>query len=193
MLVRANTSAIRTHRSSNKARLKYDAPIQGVRKEVSNLISEMRTHFARSIGDIWLPLRAVRIALCELAIALNPGCSAEKTPPEATLSWLGPLTRPAKASGCAMPVLYSAPNSDYRQIAMVDVTADYDASDETVLGLLRQKACETGADAVIVVNNRRQTRGAPLPGYAAGEPDDVGPQSGANISERQHSPDLGEV
>lgn len=92
-----------------------------------------------------------------------------------------------------MPVLYSAPNSDYSQVAMVDVTADYGASDETVFGLLRQKACETGADAVIVVNNRRQTRGAPLPGYAAGEPDDVGPQSGANISERQHSPELGEV
>jgi hypothetical protein len=131
--------------------------------------------------------------LSALALLSSFGCAPEKIQPEATVSWLGPAVYSARPPDCRMRVLYSAPNTDYQQIAMVDVTAAYDTDDQTILELVRRKACETGADAVIIASDRRQGRGEPLPGHAAGEPNDLGPQSGVNTSQRQHNPELGEA
>jgi hypothetical protein len=137
--------------------------------------------------------RILEVGLTALALLESFGCAAEKMQPEVTISWLGPAAYSARPPDCRMRVLYTSPNTDYLQIAMVDVVAAYDTSDQTILELVRRKACETGADAVIIASDRRQSRGEPLPGYAAGEPNDLGPQSGANISQRQHNPELGEV
>ncbi len=127
------------------------------------------------------------------AFALMAGCAEKREPPEATVSWLAPRTRAAKSFDCTMPVLSAMPNTDYQQIAIVEVTDDYNADDREVLGLAQRKACETGADALVVFENQRQQRGKPLPGFSADEGQDVGPESGVNIRQREHAPEVDEV
>ena len=92
-----------------------------------------------------------------------------------------------------MPLLDAMPRSDYQQIAIVEVSDDYNADDAEVLGLARRKGCETGADALVILENQRQKQGEPLPGLSAEEGQDIGPESGVNVSEREHAPEVGEV
>lgn len=58
-----------------------------------------------------------------------------------------------------MAMLSALPNVDYQQIAIVEVSDDYDADQQEVNGLARRKACETGADALVVLENTRQKEG----------------------------------
>ena len=76
---------------------------------------------------------------------------------------------------------------------MVEVSGDYYADDQELISLAQRKACETGADALVIVEDRRQKRGAPLPGVSATEGQDIGPQSGINVRAREHAPEVGEV
>ena len=125
--------------------------------------------------------------------AILLGCSARKQPPEADLSWLAPQTRSAKPADCSMPLLTALPLTEYQEIATVEVSGDYDAADQELLSLARRKACETGADALVILEDQRQKAGKPLPGISATEGQDVGPQSGINIRAREHAPEVGEA
>ena len=58
-----------------------------------------------------------------------------------------------------MPILNSAPlESDYRKIAIVEAWGTLDHKDE-MLDALRQKACSTGADALLIVSSQSQVDG----------------------------------
>ena len=92
-------------------------------------------------------------------LTLLAGCADKKEPPEATLSWLAPQTRAAKPVDCPMEMLSALPNVDYQQIAIVEVSDDYNADQQEVIRLARRKACETGADALVILENTRQTEG----------------------------------
>jgi hypothetical protein len=138
-------------------------------------------------------LKLAMAVLALIATMMVSGCGSQKDPPEATISWLAPQTRPAKPVNCAMPMLDSMPNADFQQIAIVQVSDDYDADDQEVISLARRKACETGADALVILENERQEEGKPLPGYSAEEGKDLGPETGINIREREHTPEVGEV
>jgi len=124
-------------------------------------------------------------------VAILSSCTAEKDPPETTVSWLAPQTRAAKPFDCPIPMLSAMPNADYQEIAIVEVTDDYNADNQEVYGLLRRKACETGADALVVLEDQRQERGKPLPGNSADEGKDVG-DTGVNVSSREHNAEVGE-
>jgi len=126
-------------------------------------------------------------------LAMLSSCINEKDPPESTVSWLAPQTRAAKPFDCSIPMLTALPNTDYQQIAIVEVSDDYNADNQEVYGLARRKACETGADALVILEDQRQKKGEPLPGYSAEEGKDVGPEAGVNVREREHSPGVGEV
>jgi hypothetical protein len=128
-----------------------------------------------------------------LTLAPLPGCGSQKEPPDATVSWLAPQTHAAKPADCTMPMLSALPNSDYQEIAIVEVTDDYDADDHEVMTLAHRKACETGADALVILEDQKQKRGKPLAGFSAEEGKDIGPDSGANVRSREHEPELGEV
>jgi hypothetical protein len=121
------------------------------------------------------------------------GCAGRKDTPETTISWLAPQTRAAKSADCQMPMLGELPNVDYQEIALVEVTGDYDADDTAMSSLARRKACETGADALVILENQQQKRGEPLAGASATEGKDLGPQTGANVRAREHAPEVGEV
>jgi hypothetical protein len=80
-----------------------------------------------------------------------------------------------------MPMLTALPNADYQQIAIIEVVDDYNAEAQEVEGLARRKACETGADAVVILENQKQklgTSSAPPGGRAAAHADDHEPEPG---------------
>lgn len=135
----------------------------------------------------------IRFAILILTLEALLGCGSQKDPPDATVSWLAPQTRAAKPADCAMPMLSALPNSDYQEIAIVEVTDDYNADDHEVMTLAHRKACETGADALVILEDQKQKLGKPLPGFSAEEGKDIGPDSGVNVRGREHEPELGEV
>jgi hypothetical protein len=157
----------------------------------------------RTVADFGLQLGRVRTTVGTLMPRRGPaligilvfvsGCGGQKDPPETAISWLAPQLRAAKPADCSMPLLSQLPNVDYQQIAIVEVSDDYDADPHEVTDLARRKACETGADALVILENQQQKRGQPLPGFSAEEGKDVGPESGANIRAREHAPEVGEV
>jgi hypothetical protein len=55
-----------------------------------------------------------------------------------------------------MPILESMPLTSYEQVAIVEAWADLKAQPAQVLPELQRKACETGADALVVVNSAHQ-------------------------------------
>jgi hypothetical protein len=124
----------------------------------------------------------VLVAAMTLVVAPIVGC-AQKDPPESTISWLAPQTRAAKSADCTMPVLAELPNADYQQIAIVEVADDFNADDQEVAGIARRKACETGADALVILENKRQA----LSDSA------IAKEGGAKAHANDHTPEVGEV
>ena len=96
-----------------------------------------------------------------MCVTIAAGCAEQKVPSEVTLSWLAPETRAAKPPDCAMPLLSALPNTDYQELAVVQVTADYDSEDQEVRRLAQRKACESGTDALVIVEDRRQDSNLP--------------------------------
>ena len=119
-------------------------------------------------------------------------CAQKKDPPEATISWLAPQTRAAEPADCPIQVLSAPPNADYHQVAIVEVSDDYNASNAEVTALVRRKACETGADALVIVEDQQQKRGEALPGYS-GDSRDAMSGSGVTNKGPSHAPEVGEV
>jgi len=98
---------------------------------------------------------ALLAALCA-ALALSAGCSTERTPMQVTVTQLAPYVNAAKDPGCAIPVLNTMPIGTYSQVAIVEAWADLKDSQDDVLPALRRKACETGADALVILNSTHQ-------------------------------------
>ncbi len=126
-------------------------------------------------------------ALLGGVLLILSGCAAQKDPPEATISWLGPRSRAAKPPDCAMPTLAQLPSTDYQQIAIVEVDADYDEDPAVLDRLARREACDTGADALVITDRARQQLGG---SDRADIPQDSKAPGG---NEMQHTPDVGEA
>ncbi len=139
----------------------------------------------------WLPKVTVAVLIATVFIVY--GCAVSVPPPEATLSPIGTYMHVAKPPDCAMPVLRDSPSRKYQQVAIVDAWGDKTAKDSDLLSLVKRKACEAGADAVVITEDRTQNQGDLLPGYGPGADTEVGPESGVNVSERVHPPEVGEV
>jgi hypothetical protein len=130
-------------------------------------------------------------------IVAAAGCSAEpNAPPTATVTEIETTTRPAKDPNCYMPVIYAEPTVDYRKVAIVDAWASLKYSQQQVLDEIKRKACETGADAVLMLSGTQQIsrnllyEGAPnsarLAGGANGPPGDY-------IMDRERESEIGSV
>ncbi|HEV3112701.1 MAG TPA: hypothetical protein VGY99_19625 [Candidatus Binataceae bacterium] len=124
-------------------------------------------------------------------------CATEPTmPPTANVTEIETTTRAAKDPNCYMPVIYAEPTVDYRKIAIVDAWASLQYSQQQVLEEVKRKACETGADAVLVLSGNQQVtrrqlyEGEPNPtrlAYGADAP------PGDYIMDRERQPDIGGV
>jgi hypothetical protein len=124
-------------------------------------------------------------------------CSSEPNmPPTATVTPIETTTRPAKDPNCYMPVIYAEPTVDYRKIAIVDAWASLKYSKDQVMEEVKRKACETGADAVLMLSGTQQVsrrllyEGAPNSARLAGGAD-TGP--GDYIMDREKESDIGSV
>ena len=137
-------------------------------------------------------LGALTIALTAMTMFVS-GCYVTEIPaPSATVSPMTSYMRPAKAPNCTLQVLYTMPIADVQQLALVDTWGDELTNDAGLLPVLKRKACEIGADAVVITSDKRQHEGEQLAGYD----DKVGDavvNDAANVSKRQHDPTVGEL
>ena len=100
-------------------------------------------------------MRIVVIIVLTLAAV---GCAqVVSLPPQVTLSEVEPSGRAAKPPDCDMPVLRHDPLKDFRRVAIVEALGNVYATEAEVLPAVQRKACETGADAIIVLTSKSQT------------------------------------
>jgi hypothetical protein len=112
----------------------------------------------------------VRISeLLTLAViaGLAAGCAKVALPPQADVSEIEPSGRAAKPPDCDMPVLRSPPLQDYREVAIIEGVGNTFLSEADVLPVVKRKACETGADAIVITGSKSQTSEG-LVGYYVG-------------------------
>lgn len=101
-------------------------------------------------------MKLIRMTACIAFAAAIAGCSSQKTPLQVAVTQLGPYTHAAKSPDCKMPVLGLMPLGSLSQIAIVEVWADQKDQPPDVLPALQRKACETGADALVIINSEHQ-------------------------------------
>ena len=92
-----------------------------------------------------------------LTIAVAGCAHVISLPPQVTLSEVEPSGRAAKPPDCNMPVLRHEPLTDFRKVAIVEGLGNVYASEADVLPAVQRKACETGADAIVILTSRAQT------------------------------------
>jgi hypothetical protein len=84
------------------------------------------------------------------------GCGAQHVPMQVNVTQLAPYVHAAKDPACSMPVFEAMPLSSYRQVAIVEAWADLKDQENDVIPALKRKACETGADALVILNSQHQ-------------------------------------
>jgi hypothetical protein len=93
-----------------------------------------------------------------MALWAAAGCArVVSLPPQITMAEIEPSDRAAKPPNCRMPVLRSEPLRSYRKVAIIEGLANVFAHESDVLPLVVSKACEVGADAIVVETSRAQT------------------------------------
>ena len=100
-----------------------------------------------------------KVGLAATTIALSvvvAGCSSQKKPLQVSVTQLGPYSHAAKGPDCQMPILEALPVKNLSQIAIVEAWADQSDQPPDVLPALKRKACETGADALVIINSQHQ-------------------------------------
>jgi len=91
------------------------------------------------------------------ALLVTAGCAtAPLLPTEVNVTPMQEFTRPAKGPDCNMPLLYAEPTRDFQKIAIVEGWGNINDTREKVLQQVRKKACETGADALLVLEGGSQ-------------------------------------
>jgi hypothetical protein len=99
----------------------------------------------------------VRIAILIGLALIAAGCGQVSLPPQVTVSEVEPSGRAAKPPDCNMPVLRYEPLRDFRKVAIVEALGNRYATEADILPAVQRKACETGADAIVVLTSKAQT------------------------------------
>ena len=100
--------------------------------------------------------KAARAMLGAMLAGLFAGCSTDQTPTKVMVTPIASTMLPAKPADCDMPVLIREPSVSYQQIAIVEAWANVDEDPANVLPELKRQACATGAQALLIVDNRKQ-------------------------------------
>jgi len=146
----------------------------------------------RNYGLFW------RIAL--IGGVLLGGCSTPgKVPIQVNIVQLANYVHAARPPECEMPILDGLPLISYREVAIVEVWADINDSQADVLPALKRKACETGADALVIVNSQHQDikqflyKASPNESLNEVTQQDVYAGQGEYIKEAEHTRRVGEA
>lgn len=114
-----------------------------------------------ALGPLFVNLvRRLKSWITRVVIAIAmAGCASAvpKLPPQVTYTEIQPSGVAAKPFNCDMKVLNHDPLSEYRKVGIIEAEGSVYATEEEVLPAVRRKACETGADAIIVVTSKSQT------------------------------------
>jgi hypothetical protein len=130
-------------------------------------------------------VRRLPLAAAILALAVAAGCSTHHDPPQVMVTPLTEYTSAAKGQGCAMPVLVGNPARTYKQIAIVEGWGDVDQGPE-VIEAARRRACETGADALVVVTGKAQRVTKQLYGVTPNDTADAAISGGSDVKHGQY-------
>ena len=95
-------------------------------------------------------------ALLATLATVIAGCGTQRVPMQVNVTQLAPYVHAAKDPTCSMPVFESMPLANYRQVAIVEAWADLKDQENDVIPALKRKACETGADALVILNSEHQ-------------------------------------
>jgi len=91
-------------------------------------------------------------------LALVSGCQrVVALPPQATLTEIEPSGRAAKDPNCTVPILRSEPLTDFRKVSIIEGLGNVYAQESDVMPVVMRKACETGADAILILTSKSQT------------------------------------
>jgi hypothetical protein len=97
------------------------------------------------------------IAVFAGATALAACGQIYSLPPQVKYSEIEPPGRAAKPPDCDMPVLRSEPLRDFRKVAIIEGTGNVFDQEKDVLPAVKRKACESGADAIVILTSKSQT------------------------------------
>jgi hypothetical protein len=100
------------------------------------------------------------VLLLPIALAGAVLCGGCSTPGKVTMQvnivQLDKYVRAARSPECDMPILNGMPLTNYKQVAIVEVWADQKDEKADVIPVLKRKACETGADALVILDSEHQ-------------------------------------
>ena len=112
---------------------------------------------SRNTNTVFRAATVVAI-LCFVAAAAA-GCASHPPPPKASFTQTAAFDRPPKPDDCFMPVLQREPLTIHRRIAIVEAWGAVGQEDQ-VLTALKSRGCETGADALVIVEDQSQANPA---------------------------------
>lgn len=118
------------------------------------------TLLRRGIGDaLSFTVRSfIRFVLIVCAATLLTACGpAFDLPEQVTYTEVAPSGRAAKPPDCDMPVLRHLPLADFREVGLVEATGSRWATEAQMMPAVRRKACESGADAIVILTSKSQT------------------------------------
>jgi len=96
-----------------------------------------------------------RMTVVATVCLLAAGCASVPPPPKASFTQTATFDRPPKPDDCYMPVLNTEPLTDHRRIAIVEAWGAAGQEDQ-VLAALKSSGCQTGADALVIVEGQSQ-------------------------------------
>lgn len=100
---------------------------------------------------------AARFAVFFMLAMSTTGCAtATKKTMQVDITQLAPYLHAAKPPNCPMPVMETMPIGDYKQVAIVEAWGTLTDETPDLLPALTRRACEAGADALVIINSQHQ-------------------------------------
>lgn len=94
------------------------------------------------------------LALLVVASATSACHRVLNLPTQVTVTEIEPSDRAARSPDCTLPVLRSAPKEKFLKIAIIEGVGDVYGDESKVMPAVIRKACETGADAILIVESQ---------------------------------------
>src|SRR5260370_4804911 len=102
------------------------------------------------------PMAAMFAVLFMLEISATGCATVTKKTLQVDITQLAPYVHAAKPPNCTMPVMESMPIGDYKQVAIVEAWGSLADETPDLLPALTRRACEAGADALVIINSQHQ-------------------------------------
>ncbi|MGA8640346.1 hypothetical protein [Candidatus Binatus sp.] len=113
-------------------------------------------HSSSAHQNICMRRVSALVAMVVVECLFAAACASSVAPPRASFTQTATFDQPPKPDGCYMPVLNTEPLTAHRRIAIVEAWGSSVDQQDQVLEALKSKGCETGADALVIVEGQSQ-------------------------------------